>query len=122
MLGLLDLRVADLRLPEAVLQVLQGVLLRHVVVSAVAPVHHGDAHVGAQGDVRRELRAAGEHEGEQAGRDAAVDAGHNAPLETGNLPDVTAEQHHRLGLIVLVRVTDVHRVPPAARDNANAFT
>lgn len=109
MLDFLDLRAAGRFLPKAILQVLQGILLHHVVVSTVAPVSHDDAHVGAQGDVRRQLRAAREHEGDQAGRDAAVDAGQHTLLETGNPPDVTAEQHHRLGLIVLVRNSHVHR-------------
>lgn len=121
MLDFLDLRVAGRRLPKAVLQVLQGVLFHHVVVSTVAPVSHDDAHVGPQGDVRRQFRAAREHERGQASREAAVDAIQHTLLEAGNLPDVTAEQHHRLRLIVLVRI--FHRVLPVIpRNNTNAFT
>lgn len=103
------LRAAGRPLPKDILQVLQGVLLRHVVVPTVAPVNHDDAHVGTQGHVRRQLRAAGEHEGSQAGRETAVDAGQHALLEAGNLPDVPAKQHHRLGLIILVHFLDVRR-------------
>lgn len=81
-----------------------------MIVSAKAPINYGDTHVGSQGHVRRQLYSTREHEGGQAGGEAAVDAVQHAHFETGNLADVSAKQHHRLRSVVLVYNLGVHRV------------
>jgi len=118
------LRVVARRFLKDNSHIVHGILLLYVVISAEAPANHDNAHVGRHGHVQRQLDTTCEHEGGQAGRETAVDAGQHAVLETGNLPDVTSEQHHRLGPIVLVRIFDIHRVFSFryVQNNINAFT